>query len=65
MIRKVYNFWGDELDSKKTPEKVFYVNCDCGHLAIRKNNTSLEIFKCSLCKKEYMMRKFGRIKLIK
>ncbi len=39
---------------------VYYVQCDCGHLAIRKNNTDRQIFRCSLCKKEYRHRQKTR-----
>lgn len=52
MKRRVYDFFGKEIDLDK--EKyclVYYVQCDCGHLAIRKNNTDRQIFRCSLCKK--------------
>lgn len=57
MKRRVYNFFGKEINLDK--EKccpVYYVQCDCRYLAIRKNNTDRQIFRCSLCKKEYRQR---------
>lgn len=57
MKRRVYDFFGKEINLDK--EKccpVYYVLCDCGHLAIRKNKTDRQIFRCSLCKKEYRQR---------
>ncbi|EHS2295477.1 transcriptional regulator [Enterococcus faecalis] len=61
MKRMVYDFFGKEIDLDK--EKycpVYYVQCDCGHLAIRKNNTDRQIFRCSLCKNEYQQRQKTR-----
>lgn len=52
MKQSVYDFFGKEINFDK--EKycpIYYVQCDCGHLAIRKNNTNRLIFRCSLCKK--------------
>lgn len=61
MKRRVYDFFGKEINLEK--EKycpVYYVQCDCGHLAIRKNNTDRPIFRCSLCKMEYRQRQKAR-----
>ncbi|MFG5536590.1 transcriptional regulator [Enterococcus faecalis] len=62
MNRKLYDFYGKEMNFNKGEYyRVYYVQCDCGHLAIRKNKTTKAVFRCSLCKKEYRLKKTSRI----
>lgn len=61
MKRRIYDFFCKEINlDKEKYRPVYYVQCDCGHLAIRKNNEEKLIFRCSLCKKEYRQRKQSR-----
>lgn len=57
VARKTYDHWGIEINTWNKSNIGTFVDCDCGHLAIRKNNTDRQIFRCSLCKKEYRQRK--------
>lgn len=61
MKRKLYDLFYKEIDVFREKDcKVYYVECDCGHLAIRKNKTTKDVFKCSLCKREYRQNKVSR-----
>lgn len=57
--RKKYGFYLNEL-KKKTKDDVYYVQCDCGHLAIRQNNQT-GLFKCSICCERYIINQFREV----
>lgn len=64
---ELYDFYGRKISLYKTgitKSKVFYVKCFCGHLAIRKNRSTMSLFRCSLCKREYSITLSGKVKLI-
>ncbi|MGM0291489.1 hypothetical protein IGK29_002888 [Enterococcus sp. AZ008] len=62
MKRKLYDLFYKEIDVLREKRcRAYYVECDCGHLAIRKNKTTKDVFKCSLCKREYRQKKVSRI----
>ncbi|EPH77720.1 transcriptional regulator, UvrC family [Enterococcus faecalis 02-MB-P-10] len=66
-MKKLYDFYGKEIigfQKLDNMAKVYYVKCDCGHLAIHKNNTAQAVFRCSLCRKEYQLRMTGKVKEI-
>lgn len=54
--RKMYGFYGNELRGE-IKERVYYVQCDCKHLAIRQNQPK-EIFRCSICGEMYIINQF-------
>lgn len=66
-MRDLYDLYSKKINWDKQgsiQSKVFYVKCDCGHLAIRKNRSHRAIFRCSLCKKEYEVRVTGKVRTI-
>lgn len=62
MRRNAYDFFGHEIKRLNKTTKVYYVECDCSHLAIRQKGIN-EIYRCSLCTKEYFKNKNGDIVL--
>ncbi|EGO2713071.1 hypothetical protein IDE33_002614 [Enterococcus faecalis] len=56
-LRKEYDHWKIEITRWNKGNIVYYISCDCGKLAQRKEWKNTE-FKCNFCKKQYK-RIFG------
>lgn len=64
MYRKKYDLYENEILTGDMSTKVCYIQCDCGHLAICQKSFK-EIFRCSMCKKIYIIVRHGEVVLFK
>lgn len=62
MYRKKYDLFENEILPGNVNTKCCYVQCDCGYLAIGQKSFK-EIFKCSMCKKIYVIDRHGNVVL--
>ncbi|MCD4912491.1 hypothetical protein [Enterococcus faecalis] len=52
MLRKEYDHWQIEITRWNKGNTVYYIECECGKLARRKQRERTE-FECEYCKREY------------
>ncbi|MEN2280345.1 excinuclease ABC subunit C [Enterococcus faecalis] len=56
IFMKTYDYQGKLIKGDNNTTSIAYVQCSCGCLASREYNNS-ERYKCSLCKRMYMLQK--------